>query len=537
MISLIVGCSLLWSIITTNNNPAGAYFSSFTRAWQLGLGALLALLLYSRQSEISLKVRQIFSFTGVIVISYSCINFDSNTAFPGYLALLPTLGAAGLIAAGSNSANNPLPNKILSLRPATFIGRISYSLYLWHWPLIILLTYKFSQNEASIAFRSLMLLVILGVSVLSFYFIEKPIRDIKVPESLKAKYLPPENQAPRSKSVLIKYAISATVVLVSFAMVISLLSKDTSANLTTEQIAAIEKQAEEATKQNLVAVTSTPYTTLLAKWKSEVTNSANLLAIPKTMDPPLSRLLSDRGLQWNQCMGNGANVITCEFGNLSAKKTAIILGDSFALAIYPTVLGALDLTKWHVIGLNYRQCMIANVIPIVGGKPDDSCASHRKWAYQYAIAAKPNLLVLSDNTNNPISLNGEELIAGRQDYWKNALDMSLKQLSGSGAEIYYFGQPPNQKPLTECTDAQQNLTASCLGRPSGNVSVRAVQKEVSDKYGVNFINIEEWICAGNNCPPVIANTPVFWDGGHFSKTFAAKMAPLFKALLAEKNIF
>lgn len=537
MISFIVIISLAWSIFETYNNPKGAYFSSFTRAWQLGLGALLALLVYSKQSEISLKIRYILSLVGVGLIMYSWLTFNGNTLFPGFLALLPTVGAAALIAAGASESNSPLPNILLSLKPVKFIGRISYSLYLWHWPVIILMTYKFSQNEQSVVFRAFTILVILTLSILSFFFVEKPTRNIKVPESLSKKSRNKENRTPIQRFDLIKYSAFAMLILTTFVLVISLTTRNTGVNLSSEQRALLENQTKEAIRQDLSGDNTTSYGLLLSKWKSEVASSANLLAIPKTMDPPLSNLLSDRGKQWNQCLDpKSIKQVTCEFGNSSAQKTAVILGDSNALAIYPTVLGALDLSKWRVIALNRHQCMIANVIPFLSGRPDDSCAIHRKWANQYAINLKPDLIVLSDNTNTPISLNGKELVDGRQDYWRNALEASLKQLVDSGATIYYFGQPPGQRPLLECVDSNQNLTASCLGRPSGNIVQRGIQKEISGKYGVNFVSMNEWICGGNSCPPIIANTPVFWDGGHFSKTFAAKMAPLFKALLAEKNI-
>ena len=91
--------------------------------------------------------------------------------------------------------------------------------------------------------------------------------------------------------------------------------------------------------------------------------------------------------------------ITCEFGNRSAAKTAVILGDSYALAVYNTILGALDLTKWHVVALNMRECMVADIVPLnwgeAGGVRAD-CAPHRDWTFNYLQETKPDLIFISD---------------------------------------------------------------------------------------------------------------------------------------------
>src|SRR5690606_28727577 len=79
----------------------------------------------------------LLGWAGVIALLYTAFTFDGQTPFPGYAALLPTLGAAAIIAA-SNTERWWYPTRLLSIPPMRFTGDISYSLYLWHWPLIVI---------------------------------------------------------------------------------------------------------------------------------------------------------------------------------------------------------------------------------------------------------------------------------------------------------------------------------------------------------------------------------------------------------------
>ena len=113
--------SFAWSLHKTASDPAAAYFVTPARAWEFGVGGLLALVPPTGWRSRAL------SWAGVAAIGVAAVALSSGTAFPGVAALLPVLGAAAVIAARS-----------LALRPLEAVGDISYSVYLWHWPLIVL---------------------------------------------------------------------------------------------------------------------------------------------------------------------------------------------------------------------------------------------------------------------------------------------------------------------------------------------------------------------------------------------------------------
>src|SRR6185437_12314751 len=131
--AVVVG-SLWYSVYYTHANPAGAYFVTTTRIWELGLGGLLALL----PAGLSTRVGRfgLLGWAGLGLVIASAFVLSGTDAFPGYLALLPAGGAAALILGGS-AAGRFGPHRLTSMRPMVFVGGISYSLYLWHWPLIV----------------------------------------------------------------------------------------------------------------------------------------------------------------------------------------------------------------------------------------------------------------------------------------------------------------------------------------------------------------------------------------------------------------
>jgi peptidoglycan/LPS O-acetylase OafA/YrhL len=132
----ITAYSLYLSITQTSANPTAAYFSTFDRTWELGIGALLALTL-PHLSRIPGLARAALSWAGLAGVLLAATTFSSHTRIPGYLALVPVLGAAAMVAGGVGRPRYGA-SSLLAVRPLRFIGDISYSLYLWHWPVLIL---------------------------------------------------------------------------------------------------------------------------------------------------------------------------------------------------------------------------------------------------------------------------------------------------------------------------------------------------------------------------------------------------------------
>jgi len=130
----VVAASLAYSVHESSVDPAQAYFVTTTRMWELGLGGLLALLPASVTERVARNGW--LGWAGLAMIVASQFVLNGSTPYPGWIALLPVGGTLALIAGGS-AAGRWSPWRLTSARPMVFLGGISYSLYLWHWPLIV----------------------------------------------------------------------------------------------------------------------------------------------------------------------------------------------------------------------------------------------------------------------------------------------------------------------------------------------------------------------------------------------------------------
>jgi peptidoglycan/LPS O-acetylase OafA/YrhL len=170
--------SLAFSVMATAKAPTAAFYLLPTRGWELGAGALLAI----RQAQVgrclSNVAAQAISVVGLGVIVTSLVVFDEYTPFPGASALLPVLGTVAVIA----SDGSPLNVTILGHRIPVAIGKISYSWYLWHWPLMTF-TRICSFGSPSVPVLLLIALISLLIAVVSWRFVEQPFRRPAIPDS------------------------------------------------------------------------------------------------------------------------------------------------------------------------------------------------------------------------------------------------------------------------------------------------------------------------------------------------------------------
>lgn len=167
----IAAISFFLSIFAIRHRPLIAFYSLVPRAWELLLGALLAMkALPPLKERVS---REIVGLAGLGLIACAVFLFTQETTFPGWRALLPCVGALLIIYAGGNGPSSV--GAVLSLRPLVFVGVMSYSLYLWHWPIIVFSRY-FSAGDLSGVETAAAIVLSFVAAFISFEFIERPFR-------------------------------------------------------------------------------------------------------------------------------------------------------------------------------------------------------------------------------------------------------------------------------------------------------------------------------------------------------------------------
>ena len=173
---LAVVSSFALSAYGVSRFPSATFYLLPTRAWELGLGVLLALAIV--QPPRNRLSREISSALGLLMIVAACLWISRDFMFPGLRALLPCLGSALLIWSGMGDVaegDAPATRRLLTLRPIVFVGLLSYSLYLWHWPIFSLAYYAY-LGAPSVGAKAGLLGLVFLLSFLSYIYVEKPLR-------------------------------------------------------------------------------------------------------------------------------------------------------------------------------------------------------------------------------------------------------------------------------------------------------------------------------------------------------------------------
>lgn len=168
--------SFAMSVLLLSRMPDAVFYLLPTRAWELLCGSLVALIPIGWMSSRAV-VREAGVAVGVAGMVLPCLLYSKETAFPGVAALPPCLGASIFIlnCGGLQKSNLPMLARPFALRPVVFIGLISYSLYLWHWPLVAYSNY-WALQEFSLGYRWMLVAASVVLAILSWRFVETPFR-------------------------------------------------------------------------------------------------------------------------------------------------------------------------------------------------------------------------------------------------------------------------------------------------------------------------------------------------------------------------
>ena len=177
---VVVGASLAWSVIQTSSNATWAYFSPLTRAWELALGALIAVI-GPAVSRVPRWVYQVAALSGLAGIAVGALALTPSMPFPGWRVAIPVVSSALLIWAGCGNPQTVV-GRALSVRPMQWLGARSYSLYLWHWP-ILMIGAQYAGHHLSTWQNSALLLAAVAASALTFRLVENPVRNSRLLKS------------------------------------------------------------------------------------------------------------------------------------------------------------------------------------------------------------------------------------------------------------------------------------------------------------------------------------------------------------------
>jgi peptidoglycan/LPS O-acetylase OafA/YrhL len=468
--------SLGWSIASTQAAENAAYFSTFARAWELALGAALAIARPSLP-----RVRWI----GLAAIAAAAVGFSSATPFPGYAALLPAAGAGLVVAAGGRA-------RLLSSAPLRFVGDRSYAFYLWHWP-VLTIAVQHAGHDLSTGVKLLLLLGAFGLSVLSYALVENPIRRAKVPARI---LWPASAAAALALALVITRPIGGTA------------AAAVHPHALLDPVAAAEARAVAKPLPAVVAA---------------VRAAERGAPLPTPLEPPVGGLHGDFYFFPDGCTPSryGTSSRICRLGDTHSRKTIVVIGDSHAEMWMPTILAMAQRDGWVVIPLVKVRC-----IPRTWPGTSD-CGGWLRWARRQAQALRPDVTLIVGSRAGAFDPPAAVKPIG-------ALSMALSRYSAS---VIVLGDEPNQtRDPVDCLLAPGATMKSCSANATPTqLRTEAAIAAAARRGGVGYISTLPWFCAhprgstGYVCPLVVNRTITAIDRGHVSKTYALELLQPFRA--------
>jgi hypothetical protein len=505
VLALILAGSLIYGVVLTDEKPAFAYFSTFARAWELALGAAVALVATVRLSRLGAMA---LGWAGLAAIVYASFAFTGETSFPGTAALVPTLGAAALILSGTALAATARgvtvrggAGMVLSLAPVRYVGRISYSWYLWHWPAIVFAAAIWGPR-LSVAAGLAAVAVSWIPTQLTHMLIEDPVRRASI--------------FTRRPSRAIALGLACTVLALGVGI-------------------------------GLHAAQPTLHTAPL----SEVQGAAALASQPVPQEsatalrPNPLRARADRSKAYYEgCMVGieGTNSNKCLYGNPKGKRTLILFGDSHAMQYFPAVNELAELHNWRLIVLTKAECPPeeVEVRSMVEDREYSQCDEWRQDAFERIEEGDSSVTVVmsGDTAYVPYGPNGEELAgdpaaeAMEAGYLKT---LSRLQAAGLGTMVVR-DTPASSEDVPSCVSEDiQHLDRCAFAQPrewDREYDVRAARRSP----GTHLVDFTADICPGEICRAVIGNALVYRDKSHLTATFARTLEPMLESDFREAGL-
>ena len=520
VLAALVAGSLVYSVFELGVDAPAAYFGLPSRAWELGVGALVALWTTAEKCRTGVVesapprtgwgrfvarrngqlIKAAIGWAGLAAIIASALTLTDDSAFPGLAALPPVLGAALVIAAGG-------PGKLLGLRPLTRIGDYSYSLYLWHWPLLILGPAALG-HDLGLGERLGLCAAALALAALTYHLVENPVRHRR---ALTARPV---------RGLGLGLGLSAATASVA-ALALAFPPAVPTGGIAPDTRAALRTAPNPA-----------------AELSHLIDTAEGVRRVPDNLVPALTAAprqeLAPQADGCHQTLENAVQRPACTYGPAAATRTVVVVGDSHALQWFPAFEGLAARNDWRLVSLTRSSCLPA-ALAIRNARLKrryTECEDWRAWALGRIDALRPDMVVVATDTNYPGMLLGHPADPDR--LWSNAWAQLFTRLKAATRHVVLLADTPtlstdpldclggNGRDITACTEP----AATVLRDPAW----RAEVQDAARRAGVPVVDPVPWLC-GRDCPLVVGNLLVYRDTNHLTGAYAEMLSPLLGASL------
>jgi peptidoglycan/LPS O-acetylase OafA/YrhL len=525
----VVVASFALSLWLTTASAPWAFFSLPSRAWELGIGALLAVGAY-RLATLPRRLAGLAGWFGLAMIVASALLIDTSTPFPGMAALLPTVGTALAMLPGMRgSTEAPEPARLLGWRPARFLGRISYSLYLWHWPILVLPT-AVAGEALPLPVRVGLMLAAIPIAYASQRWLEDPIRRGRL-----VGLVPRRNLALAGA---LSIAVAATSLGLGF--------------VTTQRLAAATSVEPGATAPPLpdlggLSATPSPSTSLESPRASATADSPATLPpppggpVPADLIPSLTRARDDvPSIYADGCHLEQADttIPECAFGDAGSPTVVVLLGDSHAAQWFPALERLAVERSWRLVSMTKSACTPAwiTVWNTTFKRAYAECDDWREGVMERVAAERPALVVMASSHPYRSAGNGAPAAADGGVALAAGLEETLDRLESLAGAVVLLGDTPKfGEDPPECLSAHLDDSLACAEPRASMIDEawRATEASIARASGATFIDPTDWACPTDPCPAVVGRYLVYRDEHHLATPYVVALRERLAAALPE----
>lgn len=490
VLAVIFAVSLAYSVYATHSNQSFAYFNTFARMWEFALGGLLVFAVpHIGTSRI---VRLLLGWVGIVAVISCGLVLQVSTVFPGYAALWPTIAACLVIVCGSGDRFGA--GAFLSSRFFTWFGDISYSFYLWHWPVLTFYLLLQGTNKASIADGVVVLGMSGGLAWVTARLIEEPARFSSI-----GKRMP-------SRAFGFGMACCVPAILIFGSWSVHTIT-----------------QREDATVQEAVPGEGEyPGAMALIGGDWGELNNSNLGA-PPVYPGPFDVHKSIPVSYSDGCHKDiqGTDIEHCVYGDSKGDVTIAIVGGSHSAQWLPSLEPVALRQGWRILNFTKSACWFSTELK--DGKNSD-CLDWNEKVLARLIELKPDYVF----TMATRAQGGREHVPGGYvDHWDSLLEKGIKVIGIRDNPWWQEVYSP-----AECVDVFGRDSARCkVNRDDVLAEINPSAEFAKKNHGITILDLSDYLCDKNLCHPVVGNIQVYRDRHHISSAYMVSLAPILESRL------
>jgi len=497
VLGAVVVLSLAWSIVQTHTASGVAYFSTATRAWEFALGGLAATIPLTAPRTLPARtVRVVGAWLGAVGLLVSLVVITGSTPFPGIAAALPVLSATLVVLFGGHSGLQ----RIGRFAPIGFLGRISYAVYLWHWPAVVILPIAL-RHELTTKDKLAILVGALVIASITTLCIEEPLRFSRWVKALR----------PRRVALL---GALSTVVVVALGV----------ASLTALHVQQV--QAAEFAKHLSSGDVRCFGAAALISSSDPCVNPA----LADVRVPAAANALDDDANR-PACWSNDSSAFNvCELGPKHGyTKHLIAIGDSHNNVLVDAYERIATAENWRIDVAGHQSCYLTTAVQQAGSaKQVADCNAWKQNAMAY-LRAHPDLdgVVVTHSTGNgPVvpaagESNDDTIVDGLVDAWQAPAEAGIPIIA-------LRDNPTARLDVVACVGQMSGpTTGACDSSRSDALRLFDGSEQAAARMPgkVRTIDLTDYYCTATVCPAVIGGVLVHRDPTHLTNTFAKTLSP------------